>query len=82
VRDHHDAVDVEQVDAGDAAGQRGRRHPTARGSDDLGIAEGQSDHFERRNPGVHAGDHQHARMGYPVEAVLIKVRGESLVVGQ
>jgi hypothetical protein len=70
------------MDTCDAPRERGRCHSTAGRPDNLGIAKSQPDHFERRDPGVHAGDHQHSRMRYPVEAVLIKVRSEPLVVGK
>ena len=82
VRNHHDAVDLEQVDTCNAAGQSGGGHATARGADDLGVTEGQSNHFQRYDPGVHAGDHQDSGMGYPVEAVQIKSLSELLVVGK
>jgi hypothetical protein len=80
MRDYHDATHVEQMDPGNAAGQRRGCHSTAWGSNDLGITESQTDHFKGHDSGVHAGDHQNACMCHPVESVLIKVLSELLVV--
>jgi hypothetical protein len=80
MRDYHDATHVEQMDPGNAAGQRRGCHSTAWGSNDLGITESQADHFKGHDSGVHAGDHQNARMCHPVESVLIKMLSELLVV--
>jgi len=82
VRDHHDAIDVEQMDTYDAASQRRGRHSTARGADDLGVTDGQPNHLQGHDSRVHAGDDQDTGIGNPVEPMKIKALGKPLVVGQ
>src|SRR6185437_8228826 len=72
----------EQMNACDAASERGSGNASTWRPDDLGIAEGQTEHLERHDSRVHAGDDKDPRMGYPVETVLIKALGEHLVVCQ
>src|SRR3954466_10241723 len=63
------------------ASRKGRcRNPAAWRPDDLGIAEGQPDHFEGHYPRVHARDHQYARSGQSIESMLIEVLRKLLVV--
>jgi hypothetical protein len=70
------------MDTCDAAGQRGGRHSTAWGADNLGVTDGQPNHLQGHDPRIHAGDDQDTGIGNPIEPMKIKMLGKPLVVGQ
>jgi hypothetical protein len=79
VRDDQDPLDTEQVHAEHQGLECGARDPAPRVAEDLGVAMVQSEHAQRIDPRVHAGDDRHAGVCHTVEAAEIELGRELLV---